>query len=66
MASGSRGFPGGDDFQVSCWLHCYSLLGESEEQFASASRPAPVETKGEFIQVVLEMLCAYRSLMRAQ
>ena len=57
---------GGDNFLVSCWFQGHGLLDEAVEQFASTVRSAPVEAEGELVQVILEMLCPDRSLMRSQ
>src|SRR5215472_7403122 len=46
--------------------HRYGLLGESPEGFSSAPRIPSVETKREFIQVVVEVLPADRTLVGAQ
>jgi len=42
-----------------------SLLEESEKEFAPATRFPPVEAEGEFVQVIVQVLQAHRSLMRA-
>src|ERR1035441_2404794 len=65
--SGSiRGTGGGDDGAVCGRFHCHCLLGEPVEQLASATRLTPVEAEGEFVQVVLQVLFADRSLMCAE
>src|SRR6266705_1003249 len=41
------------------------LLEEPEEEHAPATRFPPVKTEGEFVQVVVQVLQAHRSLVRA-
>src|SRR5437899_9098411 len=42
------------------------LLCQTVEQFSSRGRLAPVESKRELIQIVLEIFMSYGALMRAQ
>lgn len=42
------------------------LLNEPVEQLAAAARVAPVETEGEFVQIVVQVLRTDPALMRAQ
>ena len=44
----------------------YGLLSEAREQLASAARSAPIEPKGELVEVVVQVLETYGSLMGAQ
>ena len=46
-------------------IHGDSLLRQTVEQLAPAARLAAVETKGELIEVVIQMLVADRPLMRS-
>ncbi len=41
------------------------LLSEAKEQLSSAARLAPVESKRELVQIVVQMLVADRTLMRS-
>ena len=47
-------------------LDGHGLLRKPEEQFPSGGGLSPVETKGEFVQVKIELLAPDGSLMRAQ
>jgi hypothetical protein len=47
---------GGDDRAVRGWCDRDGLLGEPVEKQPSGLRAAPVEPKGEFVEVVVEML----------
>jgi len=57
---------GGDNLLISCWFQGRGLLDKAVEQFALAARSAPVEAEGKFVQIILQMLCPDRSLMRSQ
>ena len=51
---------------VSRGIHGHRLLDEPIEEFASAFGFAAVETKGELVQVVVQMFVAHGALMGAQ
>jgi hypothetical protein len=44
------------------WFHGHSLLQEPVEEFAPAARFAPVESKGDFVHVGIQMLQADSAL----
>src|SRR5205814_3827532 len=44
-------------------LHLHRLLSQSVEKLASGGRFAPVETEREFVQVIVQMVVANRSLV---
>lgn len=44
-------------------LHLHRLLSQSVEKLASGGRLAPVETEREFVQVIVQMVVANRSLV---
>ncbi len=46
--------------------HRYSLLGKAQEELSSATRTPSIETKREFVEVVVEVLFADRTLVRAR
>jgi hypothetical protein len=48
---------------VGNWFNVYRVLHQPEEQLASAARAAAVESKGELIQVVIEVFVADGPLM---
>src|SRR5215470_10489161 len=52
-----------DDPGVGDWFNVYRVLHQPEEQLASAARAAAVESKGELIQVVIEVFVADCPLM---
>ena len=52
-----------DDPGVGNWFNVYRVLHQPEEQLASAARAAAVESKGELIQVVIEVFVADCPLM---
>ena len=51
---------------VSRGIHGHRLLDEPIEEFASAFGFAAVETKGELVQVVVQMFVAHGALMGAR
>jgi hypothetical protein len=46
--------------------HRYGLLGKAQEELSSATRAPSIETKREFVEVVVQVLSADRTLVRAQ
>jgi hypothetical protein len=46
------------------WFDRDGLLHETEEELAAAFGPSAVESEGELVQVVVEMLVADRPLVR--
>ena len=46
--------------------HRYGLLGEAQEELSSATRVSSIETKRELVHVVLQVVPADRTLVRAQ
>jgi hypothetical protein len=57
------GFSSLDDPGPGDWFNVYRVLHQPEEQLASASRAAAVESKGELVEVVIEVYVADRPLM---
>ena len=55
-----------NDRFVGRWSHGHGLFGETQEQFSSAARISSIEAEGELVQVVIQMLPAYGTLVRAQ
>src|ERR1051325_7183433 len=47
------------------WIYGHGLLQEPEEVFAPATRVSPVEAEGEFVQVIVQVLQAHRTLVRS-
>jgi len=52
-----------DNRRVGDWFNVYRLLHQPEEQFAPAAGAAAVGSKGELIQIVVEVFAADRPLM---
>jgi hypothetical protein len=48
------------------WAYLHGLLGETIEQFAARFGFATVESKGELVQVIVQMLLCNRALMSAE
>src|SRR3989475_2807180 len=56
-------FSGLTDFGIRNGFDAYRLLSQPEEELAATSRSASVESKGELLQVVIEVLVTDRPLM---
>lgn len=48
------------------WINCYSLLNKTEKEFSSRSRCSAIKAKSKFIQIIVQMRGANRSLVCPQ
>ena len=48
------------------WINCYSLLNKTEKEFSSRSRCSAIKAESKFIQIIVQMRGANRSLVCPQ